>query len=190
MNPLLPCVSLELSLIFGWSLLLVCSSHWDYFFLGFPPLALPCWVLFVSMPRGMGFQLPACSTYTRLWILESILDTDGSWLISMVTPFMALLLTYPTTYLTSYLPCKFSSVQSLTCVQLFATPRTAARQASLSIINSQSLLKLMPIESVMQSNHLILCCPCSSCLQSFPASGSFLMSQFFLSGGQSIGVSA
>ena len=45
------------------------------------------------------------------------------------------------------------------CVQLFATPWTAARQASLSITNSQSLPKLMSIESVMPSNHLILCCP-------------------------------
>ena len=49
------------------------------------------------------------------------------------------------------------SVQSLSPVWLFATPWTAARQASLSISNSQSLLKLMPIESVMPSNHLILC---------------------------------
>ena len=55
--------------------------------------------------------------------------------------------------------CPFSSVQSLSCVRLFATPWTAARQASLSITNSQSLLKLMSIESVMQSNHLILCHP-------------------------------
>ena len=53
----------------------------------------------------------------------------------------------------------FSSVQSLSCVQLFVTPCTAARQASLSITNSQSLLKLVSIESVMPSNHLILCCP-------------------------------
>ena len=52
-----------------------------------------------------------------------------------------------------------SSVQSLSCVRLFATPWTAARQASLSIANSQSLLKLMSIESVMPSNHFILCCP-------------------------------
>ena len=48
-------------------------------------------------------------------------------------------------------------VQWLSCVQLFATPRTAARQASLSFTNSQSLLKLMSCESVMPSNHLILC---------------------------------
>ena len=51
------------------------------------------------------------------------------------------------------------SVQSLSCVQLFATPRIAARQASLSITNSRSILKLMSIESVMPSNHLILCRP-------------------------------
>ena len=53
----------------------------------------------------------------------------------------------------------FSSVQSLSHVQLFATPWIAARQASLSITSSRSLLKLMPIESVMLSSHLILCCP-------------------------------
>ena len=54
---------------------------------------------------------------------------------------------------------QFSSVQSLSCVQLFVTPWTAARQASLSNNNSWSLLKLMSIESVMPSNHLILCFP-------------------------------
>ena len=51
------------------------------------------------------------------------------------------------------------SVQSLSCVQLSVTPWTAACQASLSITNSQSSLKLMSIELVMPSNHLILCCP-------------------------------
>ena len=53
----------------------------------------------------------------------------------------------------------FSLVQSVICVRLFATPWTAARQASLSITNTQSLLKLMSIKSVMPSNHLILCLP-------------------------------
>ena len=76
-----------------------------------------------------------------------------------------------------------SSVQSLSFVWFFVTPWTAAHQASLSITNSQSLLKLMSIESMMPSNHLILCRP----LQSFPASESFLMSQLFPSGGQIIG---
>ena len=88
------------------------------------------------------------------------------------------------------LPQGSQSVQSLSHVWLFVTPWIAARQASLSITNSQSLLKLMFIELVMQSNHLILCCHLPSCLQSFQALGSFPMSQFFASGGQSIGVSA
>ena len=50
------------------------------------------------------------------------------------------------------------SVQSLSCVSLFATPWNAARQAFPSITNSQNLLKLMSIESMVPSNHLILCC--------------------------------
>ena len=54
---------------------------------------------------------------------------------------------------------QFSTVQSLSRVRLFATPWIAARQASLSITNSRSLLKLMSIKSVMPSNHLILCRP-------------------------------
>ena len=54
---------------------------------------------------------------------------------------------------------QFSSVRSLSCVQLCATPGTVTRQTSLSITNSRSLLKLMSIESVMPSNHLILCRP-------------------------------
>ena len=60
-------------------------------------------------------------------------------------------------------------------------------QASLSITNSQSLLKLMSIESVIPSNHLTLCRPLSAYLQSFPASGSSPISWLFKSGGQSIG---
>ena len=55
--------------------------------------------------------------------------------------------------------CKLQSVQSLSCVRLFATPWIPARHASLSITNSQSLLRLMPIESVMPSSHLIRCRP-------------------------------
>ena len=87
-----------------------------------------------------------------------------------------------------YFSCKkfFSSVQSLSRVQLFATPWTAAHQSSLSITNSQSLLKLMSIESVMQFNHLILCRPLLPLSSIFPS----IMSQFFASGAQSVGVSA
>ena len=62
-------------------------------------------------------------------------------------------------WLVSDYSVQFSSVQSLSCVWLFATPWTAARRASLSITNPRSLLKLMSIESVMPSNHLILCRP-------------------------------
>ena len=85
-------------------------------------------------------------------------------------------------------PLQFSSVAQ-SCPTL-CNPWTVARQASLSITNSQSLLKLMFIQSVMPSNHLILSRPLSSCPQSFPASGSFPMSQVFAGGGQSIGISA
>ena len=84
----------------------------------------------------------------------------------------------------------FSSVQLLSHVQLFATPWTATWQASLSITNSQSLLKLKSIESVMPSNHLILCCPLLLLPSIFPSIRVFSVSQFFTSGGQTIGVSA
>ena len=76
---------------------------------------------------------------------------------------------------------QFSSVAQ-SCLTL-CDPIDCSTPASLSITNSQSLLKLMSIELVMPSNHLILCRPLS-CLQSFPASGSFPMSQFFTSGSQ------
>ena len=66
---------------------------------------------------------------------------------------------WPGRWLGSYILLQFSSVQSLRRFRLFATPWIAARQASLSITNSWSLLKLMPIESVMPSSHLILCHP-------------------------------
>ena len=85
---------------------------------------------------------------------------------------------------------QFGTVQLLSHVQLFATPWITARQASLSITNSWSLLKLMPIESVMPSSHLILCLP-RLLLPSIPPSiRSFPMSQLFAWGGQSIGVLA
>ena len=89
---------------------------------------------------------------------------------------------------TQHLSVQFSSV--LSWVYLFVTSWTPAHQASLSITNSRSLLELMSIESwyhpIMSSSVV----PFSSHLQSFPASGSFPMSQFFTSVGQSIGTSA
>ena len=78
----------------------------------------------------------------------------------------------------------------LSRVRLFASPWTTAHQASLSITNSRSLSKPMSIESVMPSNHLILCHPLLLLCSIFPASGSFPMSQLFASGGQRIEVSA
>ena len=64
---------------------------------------------------------------------------------------------------------QFSSAQSLNCILLFVTPCTAAHQASLSITSSRSLLKFMSIESVMPSNHLILCRPLLLQLSIFPS---------------------
>ena len=135
-------------------------------------------------------------------------DSLGHLLLSKVLPAStsALLLPLPSflSWLESKLKCKpiwlhrigcnaipltsFSSVQLLSRVQL-VTPWIAAHQAFLSITNSGSLLKLMFIESVMPSNHLIICHP-FSCLQSFSASGSFQMNQFFASGCRSVGASA
>ena len=83
-----------------------------------------------------------------------------------------------------------SSVQSLSRVQLIANPWTAVLQVSQSKTNFQSFLKLTCIESVMPCHHLILSCPLLLLPQSFPASGSFPVSQFFTSGGQSVGASA
>ena len=79
---------------------------------------------------------------------EQLLEINGkmaSWKLFLVQAFCSC--------------CEFSSVQVLSHVQLFVTQWTAAYQASLSIANSQSSLKLMPIESVMPSNHLIVCHP-------------------------------
>ena len=84
---------------------------------------------------------------------------------------------------------QFSSVQSLSRLWLFVTPWTAACQAFLSITNSGSLLKLMSIELVMPSNHLILCCPLFLWPSIFPSIRVF-SNELFVWGGQSTGVSA
>ena len=86
--------------------------------------------------------------------------------------------------------CYLVVVQLLSCVQLFATPWTAALQASLSSAVSRSLLKLIAIESVMPSNHLILCRPLLFLPSIFPSIRSFPMCQLFTSAGQSVGASA
>ena len=92
--------------------------------------------------------------------------------------------------LLNHLAVQFSSVQSLSHVQLFVTPWTAGCQASLAITNSWNLPKLMSIELVMPSSYLILCCPLLLLPSIFPSIRVFPMSQLFASGGQNIGVSA
>ena len=85
---------------------------------------------------------------------------------------------------------QFSSVQSLSHVRLFATSWTTACQSSLSITNSRSLPNSCPLSQWCHPTISSSVVPFSSCPQSFPASGSFQMSQLFASGGQSTGVSA
>ena len=82
-----------------------------------------------------------------------------------------------------------SSVQLLSHIRLFVTPWTTACQASLSITNSQNLLKLISTELVMPSSYLVLCHPFLLLPSIFPSIGSFLKSWLFTSGGQSIGAS-
>ena len=99
----------------------------------------------------MDLMLIALTTHTKT--NDNNNKEDGRKLLEIVVMFMALMLMmFSQVY-------QFSSVQSLSRVPLFVTSWTAALQASLSITNSQSLLKLMSIESVMPSNHLILCHP-------------------------------
>ena len=115
----------------------VSHAVWNIIFLGFfllPPRLLPYFPIDVA--KVSGFILP-----TLLFQFLLLLN----YLFHIL-------------HLLSILH-QFSSVQSLSCVQQLVTPWTAARRASLSITNSWSLLKLMSIESVMPSNHIILCRP-------------------------------
>ena len=94
-------------------------------------------------------------------------------------------------YLTKFFrPYQFSSVQSLTRVWLFATPRNSGTPGLPVHHQLPEFTQTHVIKLVMPSSHLILCHPLSSCPRSLPASGSFPMSQLFAWGGQSIGVSA
>ena len=108
-----------------------------------PLFILPALACFFSTP------LPTGDSYC--------LSTFSKLLAIIPTPFTEL--SFSPADLTCHRDCIFSSVQSLSRVQLFVTPWTAARQAFLSITNSQSLLKLMSIGLVMPFNHLILCHP-------------------------------
>ena len=128
-------------------------------------------------PQGAGeIQIPPPPPPPQLWDLEDVGWSPGFSLQGLDTPFQRQTKIYQyfrsvvnPSFLTSTFhsltailftdSVQFSSVHSLSHVQLFATPWIAARQASLSITNSQSLLKLMCIESVIPSSHLILCHP-------------------------------
>ena len=164
--------------------------------------SVPLWI---SNPNHVSLSTcPLPGTLTRTWgppVQESCLfkspgtDWHDTWQAGLLFFFFFFLKTLnkfleTVSFFTTLSHMKVS-VQSFSCVQLFATPWTEACQAFLSITNSQSLLKFMSINLMMPSNHLnLLSSPFSSCRQSFPASGSFPMSHFFTSGGQSTGVSA
>ena len=122
---------------------------------------------FTTEPRGKTFQLP----FTCLNVVSVVLQLNYSRLEDKLSSIL------------------IRSIQSLSCVQLFATPWTAARQASLSNTNSWSLLKLMSIKSVMPSNHLIFCHPLLLLPSIFPSIRVFYNGQFFASNGQSMGAS-
>ena len=107
-----------------------------------------------------------------IWVLCFLLGDPAQRFVDIVYPFKNQLLVFlifllffnlyfisSLMFIISFLLLTFSSVQSLSRVRLFATPWIAVRQASLSITNSRSSLKLMSIESVLPSSHLILCRP-------------------------------
>ena len=125
--------------------------------------------------------------FTYIWLNKSVLNTNGNHGIFKKLSSSYFTIKYQFLIFIIFIFVQFSSVSH---VQLFVTPWTAAHQASLSITNFQSLLKLMSIESVMLSSHLILCHPLFFSPSNLPASVSFPMSQSFASGCQSIGVSA
>ena len=134
------------------------------------------------------FTLPPCREKTQ--ILNTV--QTGSQTSNNLAPGKVCLWSHWSRKALGFRACAlhFSSVHLFSCVQLFVILWTAAHQASLSVTNSRSLLKLMSIESVMPSNRLILCHLLLLPSSIFPSIGFFQMSQFFTSGGQSIGVSA
>ena len=130
--------------------------------------------------------------FCQVHIISVLMEPIFAWNVPLVSlTFLRRSLVFPILLFSSislHFFAQFSSVAQ-SCLT-FCDPMDCTHQASLSITNSQSSPKPMSTESVMPSNHLITVAPFSSCPQSFPASGSFSMSQLFTSGGQSIGVSA
>ena len=136
------------------------------------------------------FSREKAFNFNKIQLNFSFIDCAFS-VISTNSLLNSRLFTFGSLYLLStVLHFNFSSVQLLSCVQLFMTPWTAACQAFLFITNSWSLLKLMTIKSVMPSNHLILCRPLVLLPSIFPSIRVIPVSQLFASGGQSIGASA
>ena len=123
------------------------------------------------------------------WSISSRLRTSGYSNGKCLTPLQSLPLA-TSVPLPPVPSVQFSSVQSLSCVQLFVTPWIAARQASLSITNSQSSLRLTSIESVIPSSHLILCRPLLLLPPIPPSIRVFSNESTLCMGGQSTGVSA
>ena len=135
---------------------------------------------------GMTTTKSLCSPSESPWVPKVLRNVLSSLECTRSYP-MALCLfkqLFPQLQCTCYCCCSVTK-SHLT----FSTPWTVANQASLSFTISWNLLRLMSIESLMPSNHLILCHPLLLCLQSFPASGSFPMCWLFASCGQIIGAS-
>ena len=135
------------------------------------PCILHVTLCFQIYPRGVGKPC-CCSDTTRR---QRCLTTEFEPIFYILPPLFNLSTHFPFLEKIPYclLIAMFSSVQSLSHVQLFATPWTSARQASLSITNPWSLLRLMSIETVMPSNHLILCNPLLLPPSIFPSIGVF-----------------
>ena len=126
--------------------------------------------------------------FTTVYYGASMLGNDCLLATGAITPHKGLRSFHPTRQAASTSRCWTVVVQSLSCVQLFVTPWTAAGQAFLSFTIYWSLCKLMSVESMMPSNYLILCHPLL--LPSiFSSTRSFPVSQLFPSGAQSIGAS-
>ena len=124
-----------------------------------PSLTQWTWVWVSSGRRWRQGSLAYCSTWGHKELdMTEQLNKQQQYNFNVFKKYLVYL-KLPVPFLTAPISPSVTSVQSLSCVWLFATPWTAALQASLSITNSWSLLKLMSIESVMASNHLILCHP-------------------------------
>ena len=144
-------------------------------------------------PRGSsvhGISQVRILEWVAIFFLQGFLPDPGIKLTSPALQSDALPLGHQGSPYTCMCPRVYVVVQLLRRVRLFVTLLTAARQASLSFTISRSLLKLMSIESMMPSKHLILCQSLLLLPSIFPASGSFPMSQHFTSSGQSFEASA